>query len=321
LQFDTKRLFKHDFPAAILHLNNLGDDLLTLIIMANSSTQPVRVTKVAGTDSTGQDDLLAVEEPLEIRLKFIADGLPAVKNVSVTMRTPGNDAELATGFLFTEGIIKGNGDIAQITHDALACGEGKQNTILVAMKEGISPNLHNTERNFYTTSSCGVCGKGSISAIRTVSVFETQKSKHFTVDAEILYGLPEILRSQQATFESTGGLHASALFNKNGELLLLREDVGRHNALDKVIGAALQNNWLPLHDKILLLSGRASFELVQKAAMAGITLIAAVGAPSSLAVELAEELNITLAGFLRGRRFNIYTAASRIVLPVNENTY
>ena len=287
--------------------------------MANASTKPIRVTKVSDTESTGQDDLLAVEEPLEIRLQFNAHGLPVVKNVSVTMRTPGNDAELATGFLLTEGIIKGNGDIAHIINDALACAENKQNTILVEMKEAISPNLNNTERNFYTTSSCGVCGKGSISAIRTVSVFATQEGE-FAVDAEILYGLPEILRSQQAAFESTGGLHASALFNKNGELLLLREDVGRHNALDKLIGAALQNNWLPLHDKILLLSSRASFELVQKAAMAGIPLIAAVGAPSSLAVELAEEFNITLAGFLRGRRFNIYTAASRIVLAVNETT-
>jgi len=289
--------------------------------MPNASTKPVRVAKVSDTESTGQDDLLAVEEPLEIRLKYIAEEVPVTKNVSVTMRTPGNDAELAAGFLFTEGIIKSYNDIAEISQANIACAENKQNTILVELKEHIVPNLNNTERNFYTTSSCGVCGKGSISAIRTVSIFEQDKSEDLTVTSDMLFGLPDLLRPQQATFESTGGLHASALFNKNGELLLLREDVGRHNALDKLIGAALANDWLPLNDKILLLSGRASFELVQKAAMAGIRVIAAVGAPSSLAVELAEEFNITLAGFLRGRRFNIYTAASRIVLHINETTY
>jgi len=289
--------------------------------MLNASTKPVRVTKISDTESIGQDDLLAVEEPLEIRLNYVTNGLPVTKNVSVTMRTPGNDAELAAGFLFTEGIIKSYNDIAEISHADIACAENKQNTILVELKEAIVPNLNNTERNFYTTSSCGVCGKGSISAIRTVSAFEQNGGEDLTVSADMLFGLPDLLRAQQATFETTGGLHASALFNKNGGLLLLKEDVGRHNALDKLIGAALKNNWLPLNDKILLLSGRASFELVQKAAMAGIRVIAAVGAPSSLAVELAEEFNITLAGFLRGRRFNIYTAASRIILHVNETTY
>ena len=212
-------------------------------------------------------------------------------------------------------------EIAEISHAGIACAENKQNTILVQLRDDVVPNLNNAERNFYTTSSCGVCGKGSISAIRTVSTFEQNTDLDFTVGADLLFGLPDVLRAHQAAFESTGGLHASALFNKNGELLLLKEDVGRHNALDKLIGAALENNWLPLSDQILLLSGRASFELVQKAAMAGIRVIAAVGAPSSLAVELAEEFNITLAGFLRGRRFNIYTAASRIVLHVNETTY
>jgi FdhD protein len=304
----------------VLQPNNKCNHLLTLIMMPDESVKIVQITKVSGAEAAGQMDLLAVEEPLEIRLCYAQNGGLVTKNISVTMRTPGNDAELAAGFLFTEGIIKKFDDILQIQHSR-ACAENKQNTILVELKEGIVPSLNNTERNFYTTSSCGVCGKGSIGAIRTVSAFEQQKSEGFAIGAEILFGLPEILRSHQATFDSTGGLHASALFNKNGELLLLREDVGRHNALDKLVGAALQNNWLPLNDKILLLSGRASFELVQKAAMAGITIIAAVGAPSSLAVELAEEFNITLAGFLRGRRFNIYTAASRIVLPVNETAY
>jgi FdhD protein len=289
--------------------------------MPRDSIKTVNIIKVSDTDTAELADHLAIEEPLEIRLGYYRNGLPVVKNISVTMRTPGNDAELAAGFLFTEGIIKGDNDIAKITHDAITCTENKQNTILVELKEAITPNLNNTERNFYTTSSCGVCGKGSIDAIRTVSPFEQRQAVDFTINADVLCGLPEILRSQQATFETTGGLHASALFNKNGELLSLKEDVGRHNALDKLIGAALQNSWLPLNDKILLLSGRASFELVQKAAMAGIPIIAAVGAPSSLAVELAGEFNITLAGFLRGRRFNIYAAPSRIVLPVNETTY
>ena len=289
--------------------------------MPDEAVKRVQITKISGAEAADCDDLLAVEEPLEIGLRFTTSAGQVTKNISVTMRTPGNDAELAAGFLFTEGIIKSYTDIAQIQHDGLACAESKRNTILIELKEGISPNLNNTDRNFYTTSSCGVCGKGSISAIRTVSIFEKRPACDFVVSADVLYGLPETLRSQQAAFESTGGLHASALFNKNGELLLLREDVGRHNALDKLIGAAAKNGWLPLHDKVLLLSGRASFELVQKAAMAGIPVIAAVGAPSSLAVELAEEFNITLAGFLRGRRFNIYAAASRIVLPVNETTY
>jgi FdhD protein len=289
--------------------------------MPQDSIRTVNIIKASGAGASDHSDALAVEEPLEIRLSYYSGGLQITKNVSVTMRTPGNDAELAAGFLFTEGIIKSCRDIARITHDAIACNENKQNTILVELKKDISPNLKNTERNFYTTSSCGVCGKGSIDAIRIVSDFEKRQAEDFIVSADLLYQLPEIFRSRQAAFETTGGLHASALFNKNGELLLLREDVGRHNALDKLVGAALQNNWLPLHNKILLLSGRASFELVQKAAMAGIPLIAAVGAPSSLAVELAEEFNITLAGFLRGRRFNIYTAASRIMLPVDETGY
>ncbi|MGN6637724.1 MAG: formate dehydrogenase accessory sulfurtransferase FdhD, partial [Mucilaginibacter sp.] len=178
----------------------------------------------------------------------------------------------------------------------------------------------NTERNFYTTSSCGVCGKASIGAIRTVNAFNNEESDN-DVSAEVLYQLPEILSHHQQVFTTTGGLHASALFNRLGKLLLVREDVGRHNALDKLIGAALNQGLLPLNKHILLLSGRTSFELVQKAAMAGINIIAAVGAPSSLAVQLAKEFNITLIGFLRGRRFNIYTSPNRVLLKKYENTY
>ncbi|HEY8928262.1 MAG TPA: formate dehydrogenase accessory sulfurtransferase FdhD [Mucilaginibacter sp.] len=285
------------------------------------SIKQVPVTKITVEETVIIDDALAVEEPLEIRLEYNNGRLSETKPVSVTMRTPGNDAELATGFLFTEGIIKNASGIQTAEHTFIACAENKENVITVKLADDIVPNLQSAERNFYTTSSCGVCGKGSINAIRTVSAFADDKNPDISIDAELICQLPEILRRQQRVFAETGGLHASALFNLNGELLLIREDVGRHNALDKLIGAALSKNWLPLNNHILLLSGRASFELVQKAAMAGIKIIAAVGAPSSLAVELAAEFDITLAGFLRDRRFNIYTAGHRILIPVHENTH
>jgi FdhD protein len=279
------------------------------------------VTKVTDSENTKTIDALAIEEPLEIRLAYGPANERKVQNVSVTMRTPGNDAELALGFLFTEGIIKNHSESNAIAHCFIACDEDRENVIQVNLKENIVPNLHNTERNFYTTSSCGVCGKASISAIRTVSAFNNNEHVENQIDADVLYQLPSILQKHQEVFADTGGLHASALFNATGELLLVREDVGRHNALDKLIGAALNKNMLPLDQHILLLSGRASFELVQKAAMAGINIIAAVGAPSSLAVLLAEEFNITLIGFLRSRRFNIYTQSQRILLSKYEDTY
>ncbi len=288
--------------------------------MASSSVTHLPITKVNHAAITETSDALAIEEPLEIRLEFGAKNNRQKQNISVTMRTPGNDKELALGFLFTEGIITQQKDVAQIEHSFIACAENKENTIQISLNEDTIPNLRNTERNFYTTSSCGVCGKGSINAIRTVSVYQDQQDDNF-INAAILHELPTILSKHQDVFADTGGLHASALFMPNGELLLVREDVGRHNALDKLIGAAINNNWLPLTKNILLLSGRASFELVQKAAMAGITVIAAVGAPSSLAVELANEFNITLIGFLRNERFNIYTAAHRILISNYETTH
>jgi FdhD protein len=286
--------------------------------MAVNSTHSIQIVKVNAAASTVSTDMLAIEEPLEIRLEHGPAEQRQVQNISVTMRTPGHDTELANGFLFTEGIIKSPDDISATEHCFIACAENKENVIQVSLSPGIVPHLQNTERNFYTTSSCGVCGKGSINAIRTVSSFAGQAADHDTIQPDILYQLPIILRRHQRVFEDTGGLHASALFTTTGELLLLREDVGRHNALDKMIGAALNYNWLPLHQTVLLLSGRASFELVQKAAMAGINIIAAVGAPSSLAVQLAEEFNITLVGFLRDERFNIYTAAHRVLIPCDE---
>jgi FdhD protein len=227
----------------------------------------------------------------------------STKNIAVTMRTPGHDRELAAGFLFTENIITTPEQINSIQQDDV-------NNILITLNENTLPLLHNSERNFYTTSSCGVCGKTSINAVKTTAAFTD--AVHFTVPVETVYSLQNELRTQQKLFESTGGLHASAVFDVTGTFLFLREDVGRHNALDKLIGTAFLNKQLPLSNSLLLLSGRASFELIQKAAMAGIKFVAAIGAPSTLAVELAIENDITLVGFLRNNTMNIYTGGERI---------
>lgn len=288
--------------------------------MLNSSSTRLPVIKIADNEDFSTNDVLAIEEPLEIRLEHGKAGQRQIQNVSVTMRTPGNDAELAVGFIFTEGIIKEREDVNSVEHRFIACTENKENIVQVNLKENIAPQLHNAERNFYTTSSCGVCGKASIDSIKTVSIYNNSTTENH-VNADLLYKLPTILQKHQKVFADTGGLHASALFSAEGALLLIREDVGRHNALDKLIGAALNKNLLPLGHHILLLSGRISFELVQKAAMAGISIIAAVGAPSSLAVQLAEEFNITLVGFLRDQRFNIYTQPKRILLSKYENSH
>ncbi|MFL5747535.1 MAG: formate dehydrogenase accessory sulfurtransferase FdhD [Niastella sp.] len=267
------------------------------------SVAHIKIKKINAGEQTEVEDELAVEEPLEIQLGWQEPTGYAQKNISVTMRTPGNDAELAAGFLFTEGIVQ---HIEQIQHIL-----PQENRILVTLKPGVVPQLQQAERNFFTTSSCGVCGKTDLDSIKTVPVF-THQREDLAVHAGVFYGLQHTLQQKQVVFESTGGLHAAGLFNLTGECLLLREDVGRHNAVDKVIGAALQNGQLPLHQCILLLSGRAGFELIQKAVMAGIQVIAAVGAPSSLAVQLATEHNITLIGFLRKDRFNVYSGAYRV---------
>jgi len=226
------------------------------------------------------------------------------KNISVTICTPGHDEELAIGFLFTEGIIAGKDDI-------MNCGAAANNIVIVTLRPGISFDPKKIERHFYTSSSCGVCGKSSIDAVK--NVFSNERvNDSIKVGASVLTKLPDTLRKQQKVFEHTGGLHASALFDLNGNLLLTREDVGRHNALDKLIGASLITGNVPLDKHILLLSGRASFELIQKAAMAGIKIVCAVGAPSSLAVELAKETEMTLIGFLRDGRFNIYCGEQRV---------
>ena len=268
-----------------------------------------------------RDDALAVEEPLEIRIGMSKAGTIEHRAISITMRTPGADDELAAGFLFTEGILSSPDQIKQIRHCGLKIGQKNgviertvalnSNTIRVELNEDIDVDLKRLERNFYTTSSCGVCGKSSIEALHT-GVSKLRTNDMPPIDPAVIHLLPGILRESQEAFEQTGGLHASALFDHNGKLDILREDVGRHNALDKVVGAKFLAGKIPLSDSILLVSGRASFELVQKALMAGIPVLAAIGAPSSLAVELAAEFGMTLVGFVRNDRFNIYAGEHRI---------
>ena len=278
------------------------------------------VTKVNGFISAPLSDILSVEEPLEIRIGYGPGAARVQKNISVTMRTPGNDLELAIGFLFTEGIISSYHHVKNVYHTGMECSSQKKNIVQVELTEDFMPRLMQSDRNFYTTSSCGVCGKGSIQSIKTASPFCHLSKPHLHLSTAILYQLPGMLRAAQSGFAATGGIHASGLFTIQGDLVLLREDVGRHNALDKLIGSALANHSLPLNQHILLLSGRASFELIQKAAMAGISIVAAIGAPSSLAVELAAEFGMTLLGFLKENRFNIYTSSDGILIPtVYEN--
>jgi FdhD protein len=251
-------------------------------------------------------DSLAAEEPLEIRV--------GGKALAVTMRTPGHDVELAHGFLLSEGVLGSAEDVfaARYCDGVDDQGRNTYNVLDVTLAEGVAPPETGVERNFYTTSSCGVCGKAALDAVKLKTRFDPGSSP-FTVSPEVLSELPDTLRAQQRVFASTGGLHAAGLFRSDGSLLVVREDIGRHNAVDKVLGWALQANRVPLTETGLLVSGRASFELVQKAAMAGIPLLAAVSAPSSLAAELAEENGMTLVGFLRGTSMNLYTGEHRIL--------
>ena len=252
-------------------------------------------------------DTLAVEEPLEIRLGFGKEH----RAVSITMRTPENDAELSAGFLFTEGILHSKNQIESIKH----CGKfpNNQNTIRIDLTAETRIDFAKLERNFYTTSSCGVCGKSSLDALRVAGAKKFERLSFPQFSAEIIHQLPEKLRLSQTVFDETGGLHAAALFDVSGNLIDLKEDVGRHNAVDKLIGAKFLADELPLADNILFLSGRASFELVQKAVMAQIPIVCAVGAPSSLAVEAARDFGVTLLGFVRENRFNIYANFERII--------
>ena len=260
---------------------------------------------VSGGRVESRSDLLAVEEPLEIRLTFGLSQNRRTQNVTVTMRTPGNDFELALGFLFTEGIIRTYHDI-----DSIQFERDDENVVSVGLKPAVHVDLKKIERNFYTNSSCGVCGKASIDSLRVSPMAELDRQT--VVSGDIILGLPEKLSHHQTVFGSTGGLHAVSLFDTQGKILTTFEDVGRHNAFDKVIGDCLMKNILPLSNCILLVSGRASFELVQKAVLSGVPVLAAVGAPSSLAVDLAKEFNLSLLGFVRNERFNIYSAEDRI---------
>ncbi len=282
------------------------------MVMTKPSVSNVNITRITDNQSEQTEDLLAVEEPMEIRLGFGPMEARQQKSVSVTMRTPGNDFELALGFLFTEGIIQYPTDVYKIQYcTELNTQENLENIVRVELNPNLDIDLSKLQRNFYTTSSCGVCGKESIEAIKTNCMVQ-HLDLTLQITPQTITQLPDKLRAQQSVFEYTGGIHACALFDAAGNILLLREDVGRHNALDKLIGAAMHASTIKLNETVLLLSGRASFELLQKAAMAGIPVVCAVGAPSSLAVQTAVSFNITLVGFLRNQRFNIYACPERI---------
>ena len=280
--------------------------------MASPAVQEVEVQTTSGVTVESRRDQLAVEEPLEIRLAHGAADEREQRSIAITMRTPGHDAELAAGFLLTEGIIRNRDDLESIRPwGAMVGPQQLQNVVRVELRPDIDVDLKRLERHFYTTSSCGVCGKTSIAALETVHAPELLDDKP-RVSAAVIHRLPRQLRAAQAVFDRTGGLHAAGLFDAEGNLLALREDVGRHNAVDKLIGSQLLAGNLPLLDKGIIVSGRASFELMQKALMAGIPLLVAVGAPSTLAVQLAERFKMTLVGFVRDERFNTYAGARRI---------
>ncbi|MGW1120448.1 formate dehydrogenase accessory sulfurtransferase FdhD [Streptomyces tanashiensis] len=264
-----------------------------------------RVLRVREGHPSHRPDTLAAEEPMEIRV----GGRP----LTVTMRTPGDDFDLAAGFLVSEGVVRSAEDVAGIRYCAGATSDGGNtyNVVDVVLAPDVAAPDASLERNFYTTSSCGLCGKASLDAVRTTAAWSVAEDP-LRVGPEVLSALPDRLRAAQKVFDRTGGLHAAGLFSAEGELLCLREDVGRHNAVDKVVGHALRSGLLPLRGTVLMVSGRASFELVQKAVMAGIPLLAAVSAPSSLAVDLAAESGLTLVGFLRGTSMNVYCGDDRL---------
>jgi FdhD protein len=270
-------------------------------------TERRRVLRVRDGAVTTRPDTLVAEEPLEIRL----NGKP----LAITMRTPGDDFALAVGFLVSEGVLARDDELANIVYCAGATVDGSNtyNVVDVKLADGVPVPDITLERNVYTTSSCGLCGKASLDAVRTQARWPLADDP-MRVDSETLFALPDRLRAVQQVFDRTGGLHAAALFTPEGHLLDVREDVGRHNAVDKLVGRALQHGLLPLSDAVLLVSGRASFELAQKAVMAGIRVLAAVSAPSSLAVDLAAETGLTLVGFLRGTSMNVYAGEHRLAL-------
>lgn len=276
--------------------------------MSDSSVRTVPVLR----DGVAVDDVVAIEEPLEIRVGLQRPRGRIQQSVSVTMRTPGADAELAVGFLVGEGLLRRRDDVREVRHCGTPAEGGaiNPNVIRVELQDGVEIDLQRLQRNFYTTSSCGVCGKSSLEALSVTG--GRPMTADWTMEESTLRTLPDRLRHHQHVFQQTGGLHAAAIFSAGGELIDVREDVGRHNALDKLVGAAFLEDRFPMQDRCLLLSGRASFELLQKALIARVPIVAAVGAPSSLAVELASEFGITLVGFLRADRYNVYTGPERI---------
>ncbi len=278
---------------------------------ARTSTTRRRVGQVEHGVVRVRDDAVVVEEPLEIRL-YPGDASPYLA-VSVTMRTPGHDFELAAGFLFTEGVLQDRGQVDRINYCADRTLEQAQryNIVNVFLRPGVPMDPERLRRNFYTTSSCGVCGKASIEAIQ-VRGLRPVAQDGFAVDGEVFARVGDVLRRSQAIFERTGGLHAAALFDPGGGLLAVREDVGRHNAVDKLVGHAFLGGALPLSTRLLMVSGRASFEIMQKAAAAGVPVVAAVSAPSSLACDVARAFGMTLVGFVRGDRFCVYAGGHRI---------
>jgi FdhD protein len=266
------------------------------------------VRRVAGADSRDDTDRVAVEEPLEIRVGFEGTaGRP--DSLVVTMRTPGHDEELARGFLFTEGLVDRADDILAIA--AASTAEGAGNVVEVRVRGTLRDRFLKLRRNFFTNSSCGICGKASLEALRARATLEV-RGEELRISPVTLLGLPAALTARQPTFAETGGLHAAALFRADGVITDVREDVGRHNALDKLIGAVLADGRLPLWNNGILVSGRASFEIIEKARMAGCPMVVAVGAPSSLAIDAAWESDITLVGFLRDGRFNVYAVPARV---------
>lgn len=277
------------------------------------STIEVPVHRYGAQSRADLCDRLVVEEPLEIRLEYGPLGARVHKSVAITMRTPGEDFALAAGFLFGEQIVREPADIALVRYCGLPEGpDGSRNALQVSLRPGAVVALERLERHFYTTSSCGVCGKTSLEALQLARC-PSLPSDGPSVPATVIHHLPARLRAAQAIFERTGGLHAAALCDSSGAIELVREDVGRHNAVDKLIGTRLLAGDIASHTRLLLVSGRASFELTQKAVVAGIPILAAVGAPSSLAVELAAAHNLTLIGFVRNERFNVYTCPWRVV--------
>ncbi|MGB9244722.1 MAG: formate dehydrogenase accessory sulfurtransferase FdhD [Candidatus Acidiferrales bacterium] len=266
------------------------------------SVDLTQVTEWKDGAAARKDDYLAAEEPLEIRI--------GENPLSVTMRTPGHDLELAAGFLFTEGLVQRREQIIAL-ENATSDDDGKRgNVVRAEVAAEVLPDFDKLRRHFFAASSCGICGKASIDAVRSRML--RAPNPDFRVEPKLIVSLPDALRSAQDVFERTGGLHAAALFDAHGHLLIVREDIGRHNAVDKVIGWALRNDRIPLSDSILLVSGRGGFEIIQKAIVAGIPVVASVSAPSSLAVQLARELRLTLIGFLRGNRFVVYAGEDRV---------